>query len=96
MPDDLVKLDSKELATDELRADRERQLKEQSNARRADIYILAKQEIQNDLKIGGDTEFVCRKCKSNKTSHYALQTRSSDEPMTVFVNCINCGNRWRC
>ncbi len=40
--------------------------------------------------------FTCRKCKSNKCSYYQLQTRSADEPMTTFVTCINCGNRWKC
>lgn len=40
--------------------------------------------------------FTCRKCKSNKCSYYQLQTRSADEPMTTYVTCINCGNRWKC
>ena len=39
------------------------------------------------------SEFSCRKCKTNNCSHYQLQTRSADEPMTTFVNCIDCGNR---
>ena len=40
--------------------------------------------------------FRCKKCKNNKCTYYQLQTRSADEPMTTFVTCINCGNRWRC
>ena len=40
--------------------------------------------------------FTCRKCKSNKCSYYQLQTRSADEPMTTFVTCVDCGNRWKC
>ena len=24
------------------------------------------------------------------------RARSADEPMTTFVTCINCGNRWKC
>ena len=40
--------------------------------------------------------FTCRKCKSKECSYYQLQTRSADEPMTTFVTCITCGNRWKC
>ena len=32
----------------------------------------------------------------SKCTYYQLQTRSADEPMTTFVTCINCGNRWKC
>lgn len=37
----------------------------------------------------------CSKCKSTKTYSYQLQTRSSDEPMTNFVTCVECGNKWK-
>lgn len=39
--------------------------------------------------------FKCGKCKGRKTRYYQMQTRSADEPMTTFVTCINCGNRWK-
>ena len=39
--------------------------------------------------------YKCYKCGERKTNERRLQTRSSDEPMTIFVTCINCGNRWR-
>ena len=41
-------------------------------------------------------EFMCYKCKKRKCTYYQLQTRSADEPMTTFVSCLNCGNRWKC
>lgn len=45
----------------------------------------------------GNTDvFTCRKCKSNKCNYFQLQTRSADEPMTTYVTCVNCGNRWKC
>jgi DNA-directed RNA polymerase subunit M/transcription elongation factor TFIIS len=40
--------------------------------------------------------FKCGKCKSTKTTYYQMQTRSADEPMTTFVTCTCCGNRWKC
>ena len=48
-------------------------------------------------KIEASTDnFTCWKCKSKKCSYYQLQTRSADEPMTTFVTCLDCGNRWKC
>ena len=39
--------------------------------------------------------YKCRKCGSKETSYYEVQTRSADEPMTQFITCIKCNNRWR-
>ena len=40
--------------------------------------------------------FTCRKCKGNQCTYYQMQTRSADEPMTTFVQCIQCNARWKC
>lgn len=40
-------------------------------------------------------QFKCSKCKGRETCYYELQTRSADEPMTIFITCLNCGNRWK-
>ena len=42
-----------------------------------------------------DGIFQCRKCGSKKTTYYSLQTRSADEPMTNFITCVSCKNRWK-
>ena len=48
-------------------------------------------------KIEASTDnFTCGKCKSKACTYYQLQTRSADEPMTTFVTCTLCGNRWKC
>lgn len=39
--------------------------------------------------------YRCKKCKSRECHYYELQTRSGDEPMTIFITCLDCGNRWR-
>ena len=47
-------------------------------------------------KIEASTDdFTCGKCKSTKCTYYQLQTRSADEPMTTFVTCLDCGNRFK-
>ena len=39
--------------------------------------------------------FTCKKCKSKKCTYYELQTRSADEPATVFITCLDCGKNWK-
>ncbi|KAJ3305401.1 RNA polymerase II elongation factor [Kappamyces sp. JEL0829] len=39
--------------------------------------------------------FKCAKCKQRKCTYYQMQTRSADEPMTTFVTCQVCDNRWK-
>ena len=60
-----------------------------------------------DLKIKRDTSrftnnieastdmFKCRKCKSKKCTYYEMQTRSADEPATIFITCLDCGKNWK-
>lgn len=49
------------------------------------------------LKIEASTDnFTCWKCKSKQCTYYQMQTRSADEPMTTFVTCLSCGQRWKC
>jgi len=43
----------------------------------------------------GTDIFKCGKCKERNCTYFQMQTRSADEPMTTFVTCLNCGNRWK-
>jgi len=40
-------------------------------------------------------QYKCRKCSSRSCSYYEVQTRSADEPMTQFITCLDCENRWK-
>jgi transcription elongation factor S-II len=39
--------------------------------------------------------FKCKRCGKSRTRYFELQTRSADEPMTIFIRCLNCGKEWR-
>lgn len=41
-----------------------------------------------------DGLLMCFQCKSHKTRYTTLQTRSSDEPTTVYARCLACGFTW--
>ena len=57
---------------------------------------LKKEENMMDGKQVTKTDlFKCGRCKKNECTYYELQTRSADEPTTIFITCLNCGNRWR-
>lgn len=63
--------------------------------------LLEDKKIRDEYKYAPKIEastdnFTCWKCKSKACTYYQLQTRSADEPMTTFVTCINCGQRWKC
>lgn len=48
-------------------------------------------------KTGGTTTDLlqCGKCRKKNCTYNQVQTRSADEPMTTFVLCNECGNRWK-
>jgi transcription elongation factor S-II len=49
-----------------------------------------------ETNIAASTDlFTCRKCKEKKCTYYQMQCRSADEPMTTFVQCLNCGTRFK-
>jgi len=54
-----------------------------------------KNKYESHIEAATDT-FTCRKCKSNRCTYVAVQTKSADEPMTIFVTCLDCGKRWKC
>lgn len=56
-----------------------------------------KNEHRYETNVSGATNtFTCRKCRMKECTYYQMQTRSADEPMTTFVTCLSCDNRWKC
>ena len=51
-------------------------------------------EFKRD-NMGTTSAYVCKKCGGNKHTTYSLQTRSCDEPMTIFVTCQTCKFQFR-
>ena len=70
---------------------------------KASILIKAKNsskflEIDSPEAKMNDSELIsCRRCNEKNPLIWQRQTRSADEPMTVFFMCKNnnCGFRWK-
>lgn len=86
LPEVLYKMKPTEMASNDKKKEREKIIKDQLEALDLDYQ-------KKRMKLS--SAFTCGKCGGNKCHYYQLQTRSSDEPMTTFVTCITCGNRWK-
>ncbi|XP_077991133.1 transcription elongation factor A protein 2-like [Glandiceps talaboti] len=63
---------------------------------RKDLTKEAIREAQMATTGGTKTGLLkCGKCKKRNCTYNQVQTRSADEPMTTFVFCNECGNRWK-
>jgi len=85
-PEEFINFTAEELASHDRRKETQAIRDWETQSNRSDL---------NEGKAMTD-EFKCGKCKQRKCSYYQQQTRGADEPMTVFIRCTNCGNRWRC
>lgn len=83
-PDRFISMTSAEMASDERR---------RVNSMIADQNLLNSQLAKDNA--AETDQFKCSRCNQRKCKYYQMQTRSADEPMTTFVTCVNCGNRWR-
>lgn len=82
-PAELVKMDAQALANPE---ERERKKK---------TFDAAEFNSQKPEDTAPTDMFMCPKCKQRKCQYKQAQTRSADEPMTTFVWCMVCNNRWK-
>lgn len=42
-----------------------------------------------------ERNITCPKCAAPKAFYYQMQTRSADEPMTIFNTCTTCKYVWK-
>lgn len=54
-----------------------------------------RRKLEEAEALDSKSMYTCRKCRSQATYHKAVQIRSADEPMTIFITCLNCGNKWK-
>ena len=56
--------------------------------------VREKRQLEGNKAMATD-RFLCMRCHKRECTYYELQTRSADEPMTIFITCLNCGKHWR-
>lgn len=85
----LLSMSSEQLASAAARKARDEEAKKLVDAKRLDWDTANEDKINEMCGIKGDllnaSLFTCGRCKSVKTTSTQKQTRSADEPMTVFV-----------
>jgi DNA-directed RNA polymerase subunit M/transcription elongation factor TFIIS len=60
-----------------------------------DQQLVREQKLLEGNKMAATDMFKCNRCGKRETTYYEMQTRSADEPMTIFITCINCGKKWK-
>jgi len=56
--------------------------------------VREKRQLEGNKAMATD-QFLCKRCFKRECTYYEMQTRSADEPMTIFITCLNCGKHWR-
>lgn len=60
-----------------------------------DAYLKKYENAYERKDVVVSSLFRCGKCKKKECTYFEAQTRSADEGATVFVSCLNCGNKWK-
>jgi len=57
--------------------------------------IEQQEQISYNKEININSQHKCSKCKQNKCTVNLAQLRGADEPMSLLITCLNCGNKWK-
>lgn len=95
-PQQLSEFKARDFSGEAMRKKRAELDRQESAARRSNYKQAMAGEMQKELGISNaKSMYTCPKCKSRRISHFAMQTRSADEPMTIFCTCLECGKAFR-
>lgn len=91
----IQRLHEKEFTLEELAAKNSYELYPEIWKELSDRLIMREQKLLEGNKGMATDQFKCHGCGKRECTYYEMQTRSADEPMTIFITCLNCGKRWR-
>jgi transcription elongation factor S-II len=74
---------------EEMKSKQQREVEEAIHKENMNNAMVAQEEYSVSKTI------QCGKCKQFNVKYTQAQTRSADEPMTTFCECMNCGTRWK-
>lgn len=67
-------------------------LSETMQQQKKGIVVMGKEEMSSELP---STKIVCPNCENGEAYWWMQQTRTADEPPTLFYRCKKCGYSWR-
>lgn len=86
-PEELCTMEATEMLNKNKQEEIEKQIKDKIDEVRTD-WIETHGQVTEGM-------YKCRVCGGKKTIQHEQQTRSADEPMTLFITCVNCKNTWK-
>lgn len=86
-PEDLCTMDDTQMLSKDKQEEIEKEIEKKVDEVRSDW-----QEKHGQVTEG---VYKCRVCGGRKTIQHEQQTRSADEPMTLFITCLKCKTTWK-
>ena len=85
-PEKLIKMENNEMISS----------KEKNNIQKIkdDVFESKRSDWNKEHTKVKEGMYTCYKCKGKRVTTQEIQMRSADEPMTLFITCVDCGNNW--